>query len=682
MGLVGADIELLRKLVAQLGGPLQGDLNSVLTEMNDEVQASSTYWVAQDGDKFRTAFAAFVQNTETQLDSTLAKAAELTGQNLQAISTATGETTGQARAGQQGKLTLDLSDAAPTAFDIGDGRGSAPPTAAAPPADASAAARADASALISAERSQPPNLTVIRQVAQDVAEHQGDAGYLAAFWSAPGAATAAAGLANELNQVNGNGTTLLTKADQALLATFGKSLATAISTPNLLSPAAANALVAAFSNATGLWSAGMLIKYGPSGSAYGTGTGADLLAAMSRAALNAGGEPEPDSTTDEDLAQPDYQQALATYDPVSAILDAAASDGTAARDVLGGPGGEGYANILLSTQWTTPGGIQEAQGVLARLTGDTVIPGVDTSAAPAAFLDAATADLSSPASAQAVLNILAANTQVPSGTTLQPAITGALITIAQSRVPDLAVTAGETDNDTKPGVVTVAGSPMAIANLTELDALLARITKNPADAGNYLGSVQAKLSLAVGMQAATSDYWVKDVGALVGATQQAIGANSFQGAEKLAAEKAEIQSIASLALAPIMIFPTPAATGADFLEQIASPLLWGPILAKLSLTEGSGYFGDYVVGGGDPASALFQNDQQFVDDKTAAQLMVVQGLVRAGLVQPDSSWYQDGHIVDNAALSAWLNQPHQTIVDGEPVQWWVQQALDGMELHQ
>jgi hypothetical protein len=96
MGLVGADIGLLRNLIAQLSGPMQSDLNGVLAEMNDQVQASSAYWVAEDGDTFRTAFAAFAHSTKTQLDGRLATAAKVTGQNLQAIGTATGSATGQA----------------------------------------------------------------------------------------------------------------------------------------------------------------------------------------------------------------------------------------------------------------------------------------------------------------------------------------------------------------------------------------------------------------------------------------------------------------------------------------------------------------------------------------------------------------------------------------------------------
>jgi hypothetical protein len=108
MGLVGADIDRLRALVAQLGGPMQVNLNGVLAEMNDQVQASGSYWVAEDGDRFRAGFAAFVQSVKTQLDNCLAGAAKTAGQNLQAIGNATGEATGGQTAGA-GNGTKPLS---------------------------------------------------------------------------------------------------------------------------------------------------------------------------------------------------------------------------------------------------------------------------------------------------------------------------------------------------------------------------------------------------------------------------------------------------------------------------------------------------------------------------------------------------------------------------------------------
>lgn len=89
MGLVGADLAELRDLVVRLDGPLRADLDGVLTAMNSKVQASSGYWVAADGDKFRADFAGYIRKTMTDLDGVLEQAARVAGQNLAAIEQAT-----------------------------------------------------------------------------------------------------------------------------------------------------------------------------------------------------------------------------------------------------------------------------------------------------------------------------------------------------------------------------------------------------------------------------------------------------------------------------------------------------------------------------------------------------------------------------------------------------------------
>jgi hypothetical protein len=89
MGLVGADLAELRTLVVQLGGPMRAEVGEALAAMNKLVQASSSYWVAADGDKFRADFAGFVTSTTTKLDASVQSAAKVTGQNLAAIERAT-----------------------------------------------------------------------------------------------------------------------------------------------------------------------------------------------------------------------------------------------------------------------------------------------------------------------------------------------------------------------------------------------------------------------------------------------------------------------------------------------------------------------------------------------------------------------------------------------------------------
>lgn len=89
MGLVGADLASLRDLVVQLGGPMRVELDGVLVAMNAKVQGSSAYWVAADGDKFRSDFASWVRSVGGKLEAALQEAASETGQDLAAIEQAT-----------------------------------------------------------------------------------------------------------------------------------------------------------------------------------------------------------------------------------------------------------------------------------------------------------------------------------------------------------------------------------------------------------------------------------------------------------------------------------------------------------------------------------------------------------------------------------------------------------------
>jgi hypothetical protein len=95
MPMVGADLAELSKLVTRLGGPDRQQLTSTLNEMNSAVQDSGDYWVSEYGDRFRGDFASFVARTQDRLDQVLDQAARVTGQNLDAIATATGEDAGQ-----------------------------------------------------------------------------------------------------------------------------------------------------------------------------------------------------------------------------------------------------------------------------------------------------------------------------------------------------------------------------------------------------------------------------------------------------------------------------------------------------------------------------------------------------------------------------------------------------------
>jgi hypothetical protein len=104
MGIVGADLGLLGQLVAKLGGPDKSALDTALAEMNTVIQDSNTYWIGDYADTFRAEFAKFAVNVTRQLQQVLAQAAQITGQNMTAIATATGEAAGSASGKPGGPL--------------------------------------------------------------------------------------------------------------------------------------------------------------------------------------------------------------------------------------------------------------------------------------------------------------------------------------------------------------------------------------------------------------------------------------------------------------------------------------------------------------------------------------------------------------------------------------------------
>jgi hypothetical protein len=104
--MVGADLAELSKLVARLSGPDRQQLTTTLNEMNTTIQDSADWWVSDYGDKFRRDFASYVTKTQDSLNQVLAQAARVTGQNLSAIATATGNGSGQANTGSGGQLEL------------------------------------------------------------------------------------------------------------------------------------------------------------------------------------------------------------------------------------------------------------------------------------------------------------------------------------------------------------------------------------------------------------------------------------------------------------------------------------------------------------------------------------------------------------------------------------------------
>lgn len=263
-------------------------------------------------------------------------------------------------------------------------------------------ARAQAQALADAEASGNPKavraaIQVIQQDLQDQLDalNHGDAAsraeakaFLTAFYNqaAPQVANLALLLHNEdaSGQLNQNNKfTVLTQADQRILATYGQGLAAADKAG--LSPAAVQAIV----RTPNVWSAAMLVKYGPSGSSYATAevnpvTGKQdapsLLAQLTEKvyADERNGTLEIPMGDGQRFYADDftsYQNAIADFEPFTTMLQADAQNRAAAWQVLGGPDGAGIAKQLLS-EGVVPGGGNVVYGYPIELTAGKAPAGV------------------------------------------------------------------------------------------------------------------------------------------------------------------------------------------------------------------------------------------------------------------------------------------------------------------
>jgi hypothetical protein len=477
--------------------------------------------------------------------------------------------------------------------------------------------RAEAEA--ESDPNSPQARAEIMAVANAIKDHAGDSEYLAAFYNA--AAPQVAALAGLLHDEDG-GADVLSKQDAGILTTFAAGLATASESSNFNRAA----VTKAFTGAQDLWSAGILFKYA-NGAAFANPNGTYLLAHMSRTMLSHAGQ---DSNLVAPFSDPrsDTQQQIAAayklypeYDPVAAVIRAAAGDPAAAQEVLGGPGGRGYASDLLRYPWAA-GGIAT---VLAPYTDVRLgTPGVDTSGAAAAFLNAATAapgGVMNPVAAQAVVNIVHAADKLPAGDDLPEKIRQAFIGIAYRNVLGF----GSTDmNDvlTNPVQPNPNGSGhYAEVSSSDLQGFLVQALQNPTDFGRFQASLNA---LVPGAVQATINYpgtdYLAYVANLKGEVLDAYTSANFSKNEQLAAQQAEQQMTDNMISAGLVAIP-----GFDELDGAAAVwqgLAAGVVAAGTPLAESQ-------IPGGNLPQTLLTGDQEKTYEENAITPYIVQGLINA-----------------------------------------------------
>lgn len=381
----------------------------------------------------------------------------------------------------------------------------------------------------------------IQAIQQDIQLHvdQGSAGtaWLTAFSNAAGPQIA--GLANTLHSEDGTGLTPLSKQDQQILNTFATGLA-AVSKAGTLQQSTISQLTA---DST-LWSATMLLKYGPSGAAYGTQTGfvngqdgqngkpaviqQGLLAQMTDAVYKAsqnGTLTIPLNWQDAQWADQQKQllSEMQSQDPFATMLQLDAQNKVAAGQVLAGPDGAAIAKALEQQpfmnylQGQAQGYSGPGQYTVNGLGADKVGPFnrefLMNQQVIANFLNAATQDPTYPgqspprgtdalsyAAARAALNIIdaAPSPTGDNGITVSEDIRQALMNTFGRYMPDLAKSLA--DPGTSPPVRPVDGTYVIGVDSSQLDTFLQQICADKKDYATIAGMAGAGIGTSAALK--------------------------------------------------------------------------------------------------------------------------------------------------------------------------------------
>jgi hypothetical protein len=554
-------------------------------------------------------------------------------------------------------------------------------------------AKAEVQALAAAEVSKDPKaaMAAIQAIQADIQVHlnAGDTKWLTAFYN-HGAAQVA-GLATTLHNLSGLANEPLpeqlkvfTPQDTQILSTYAQGLAAVDKAGKLQQPA-----IGQFTQTPALWSAAMLLKYGPPGSSYGTNDPASeshgFLAQMTAAVYNA----EQDGKLQIPLggkypfpaqAYNQVNQALAAYDPLATLLQRDAENKTAAMQVLGGPEGGTIASYLLNgggLRYTysnfsdPPGTYLTAVSLTSPVNGmlevyETGIPDQTIGS----FLDAATSGPRghTPAafqSAWAAVNIID-NTPAPLTNStgfdwqVSAPVRQALLDTFARYMPDLAASVSGPPSQpvymppgTKEYVIGVGQSQMS--------ALLQEIA---ADQGDFV-KIQAMTGLAMGTSVGLQAHGVSPPGLIdpvqtFAALYSRIGVEAanvhISQAQQQDLQNQELNSMISLAEAGFGVIPGGGTvlTSAKALASVSAPMI--PPFPTNSEQN--------AVAGADTAAGRAQ---------LMAEIPLVQGLMKTGaLSQPPPPGSFDAH--GNPTLTFgdwWRDTGAGEKVGGKPLADWL-----------
>ncbi len=553
-----------------------------------------------------------------------------------------------------------------------------------PPLDV-ADASAEAQALQSAEADKNPQaaMAAIQAIEQDVKaqlhdfssgdplSQAGAKAFLQTFYNA--AAPQVANLASMLHkdganpQLETNQYTVLTAAAQQIMTTFASGLAATDKNGLLSAPA-----VQAIADAPDIWSAAMLVKFGPPGSQWATqeGTGKYAQPSLLAQLTNTVYQDEQNGTLRIPLGSqynryegdgPDgydkLMNTLASYDPLAAMLKADAQNKNAAMQVMGGPQGAALAKMLLTQNYyggAIDGSFQQGApndrgqypgyfalvppgSKLIGMIGDEGVNEVDPQLF-ANFLNASTsgargggpASLTNPAyaSAMAAMNIME-NTPAPKdGLQDDPAIQQALLATAQRYMLDLAQSLTNTDGSVIRGPQTNMPVWHVLINgqggdSNALSAFLQQISANGGDAAALDAAAKVTFgNIYAQSQLHTLPSWFDGAQAnnamagLLGRIQTEANNVGINLAKDTDAQNAEYNQILALAEDSAGSLPVVG----DAADAVLDPAK--DLLGLLGVpTE---------FGAGNAASAEQIDSKNFADQSTQIHVSMLQGLLSNG----------------------------------------------------
>jgi hypothetical protein len=559
---------------------------------------------------------------------------------------------------------------------------------------ASAQAAAQLLAQAEAESAKDPKAAQaeIQEIEADIQDHldegQPGAAWLAAFYNQAGPQIA--NLAAALHDLNGSANLPINQElqqvfsghDEQILKTFATGLAD-VDSQGLLKPSTIKQLIATRT----LWSMGMLIKYGPPGSAYGTQDPSfgsqDFLAQLTQAMFKAyqnGTLQIPLGTKYPPVVQDDQQinQGLVAYDPRSA-----------AQQLLSGPEGSALASFLLNG-----GGLRYAYDPFGDPPGkdftilgpndpvkypDNVYAGELSQQATGSFLDAATAaprGVGVPAhqAAQAAYNIIS-QTPAPilqGGTVIwqvSSPVRQALLAIFARYMPDLAYS---TNTAAFPGPpVSQPDGPWAIeVNSAQLSAFLREIcldkndfTAMEAMAGMAMGTsigLVAKHQSMPGMSASPTDDFAQ-LYARISTEADDVGITEAQQKDL---RDQELNQMVALAEAGFSVLPGggDVMTGAKALAAIGAPFI-----PQFSTDNA--------------ANTIAAAQSQQANMEMLAAIPLVRGLAATGALQyppPADAFDPKGNPTE--ALGTWWREHSNQVVDGKSLSDWLDKVREDMGL--